>query len=419
MSRFINTMMFLAATTAAGLVAYESALRASPACNESAGPITYVNLPAHPFGVVTTPDGCWIFVTMIAPKIPGALSEATGVQSGIGVLSRLGGKITLVRMIPDKGVPGGMVLTHDGKLLVVANGTDVEFLDVSRAISGNGDPVVGVIEDHGIVNPQSIYVNVTADDHFLFVSNEFARSITVIDLVAARSSNFGANAIVGRISTANLPIAVTISPDQRFLYNTSERALESYGWPKACKPENEDPVTAKIQNPEGAIIVVDVERAKTDPANSVLAIIPAGCSPVRLVLSPHGDRAYVTARNSNELLVFDTAKLLTDPAHARIATVPVGTAPVGVALFEGGAKVFVANSNRFFRVPPDQQQLSVIDAAKTSAGARAVLGTIPAGSFPRELRVTDDGRTLLVTNFNSDTLELVDLDRLPLRSSGQ
>ena len=178
MSRFINTMMFLAAATAAGLAAYESPLSASPACNESAGPITYVNLPAHPFGVVTTRDGCWIFVTMIAPKIPGVLSEVPGVQSGIGVLSRLGGKITLVRMIPVKGVPGGMVLTHDGKLLVVANGTDVEFLDVSRAISGNGDPVVGVIEDHGIVNPQSIYVNVTADDHFLFASNEFARSIT-------------------------------------------------------------------------------------------------------------------------------------------------------------------------------------------------------------------------------------------------
>jgi DNA-binding beta-propeller fold protein YncE len=52
-----------------------------------------------------------------------------------------------------------------------------------------------------------------------------------------------------------------------------------------------------------------------------------------------------------------------------------------------------------------------------SAGARAVLGTIPAGTFPRELRVTEDGRTLLVTNFNSSTLELVDLARLPLRST--
>ena len=47
-----------------------------------------------------------------------------------------------------------------------------------------------------------------------------------------------------------------------------------------------------------------------------------------------------------------------------------------------------------------------MSAAKTSDGARAVLGTIPAGSFPREFYVTEDGGTLLVTNFNSDTLEL-------------
>jgi hypothetical protein len=53
MSRFkpVNTMVVLAAATAAVLVAYESPLKGSPACNESAGPITYVNLPAHPFGV--------------------------------------------------------------------------------------------------------------------------------------------------------------------------------------------------------------------------------------------------------------------------------------------------------------------------------------------------------------------------------
>jgi hypothetical protein len=55
MRRFkpVNTMMVLAVATAAALVAYESPLRGSPACNESAGPIAYVNLPAHPTGVVT------------------------------------------------------------------------------------------------------------------------------------------------------------------------------------------------------------------------------------------------------------------------------------------------------------------------------------------------------------------------------
>ena len=44
MSRFkpVSTMVVLAAAAAAILVAYDSPLRGSPACNESAGPITYV-----------------------------------------------------------------------------------------------------------------------------------------------------------------------------------------------------------------------------------------------------------------------------------------------------------------------------------------------------------------------------------------
>ena len=41
-----------------------------------------------------------------------------------------------------------------------------------------------------------------------------------------------------------------------------------------------------------------------------------------------------------------------------------------------------------------------------------VIGNVTAGLFPRELYVTADGKTLLVTNFSSNSLELVDLARL-------
>src|SRR5213082_1644656 len=67
--------------------------------------------------------------------------------------------------------------------------------------------------------------------------------------------------------------------------------------------------TAKIENPAGAIIVVDVTKAESDPAHSVVAKVPAGCSPVRMAISPAGDYVYVTARNSNAMLAFNTAKL--------------------------------------------------------------------------------------------------------------
>jgi len=210
------------------------------------------------------------------------------------------------------------------------------------------------------------------------------------------------------------PIALTFSPDGRYLYTTSEVAPEEWDWLRSCTPEVPVPSRPGLRRPEGAIVVVDAIKARTDPAHAVISKAPAGCSPVRLVLSPKGDVAYVTVRHNNELAAFDTEMLVSDPSHARIARVPVGTAPVGVAVVDGGRKLVVTNSNRFAGSDGDHQKLTVIDAARVSEGAGAVLGTIPAGGFPRELRVTADGRTLLVTNFLSSTLELVDLARLPL-----
>jgi DNA-binding beta-propeller fold protein YncE len=106
------------------------------------------------------------------------------------------------------------------------------------------------------------------------------------------------------------------------------------------------------------------------------------------------------------LMVFDTAKLRAG-GEALAQKVPVGVAPIGVAADKG--KVFVTNSDRFGG--GSTQSVSVLEEANPS-GPQA---SIPAGGFPRELKFTSDGKTLLVTNFASSTLELVDLARLPAK----
>jgi DNA-binding beta-propeller fold protein YncE len=185
-------------------------------------------------------------------------------------------------------------------------------------------------------------------------------------------------------------------------------------WPNECKREGAAATDTTPVNPQGAILIVDVARAQADPAHSLVGAVPAGCSAVRLVLSSSGDRAYVTARNSNALLVFDAAKLLADPAHARLGSIAVGIAPVGIAVIDSGRKIVVTNSNRFAGSSNDRQTLTVIDATRIGVGNSAILGSIPAGAFPREMRVTPDGTTLIVTNFASSSIEAIDLTRLPL-----
>lgn len=112
------------------------------------------------------------------------------------------------------------------------------------------------------------------------------------------------------------------------------------------------------------------------------------------------------------LLVFDTRKLTADPEHARVAAIPVGVRPVGVAVADGGRLIFVANGNDL-RAPTDKQSVTVIDAARVLEGAAAVIGRVPAGAFPREVHVTADGRTVLLANSNSNTLQLIDVARRP------
>lgn len=371
-------------------------------CNApTAEPVVHVALPGNPFTPVATADGCWIFVAMIG--------NATGSTAGVAVLSRRGGIIKLERTVPLRAGGTGAVLTHDGKTLVVAAGASVAFLDAARLTSGHGDPIVGYLNVGD--GAGAIYVNVTRDGRTLFVALERARAILVVDLAKVRAGTFDTTVIVGRVPVGLGPIALALANNEKYMYTTSQAAPPAWGWPVECHPEVDQ--TAPPNHAKGAVVVIDVERARTDPANAAIAQVPVGCNPVRLVLSPDGNTAWLSLRGEHSLAALDTRKLLTDSSHALITKLPVGTAPVGVAVIDGGKRVIATNSNRFAGGAEDRQSLAVVDASGGAASA-TVVGRIPAGAFPRELRVTPDGNTLLATNFASKTLEVVDLRRLAL-----
>jgi DNA-binding beta-propeller fold protein YncE len=356
-------------------------------CDQSApSAAVSVALPGHPFGVILSAvhhSKYWLFVSL---------------DNGyISVLRRANGRVELERTVRVKGHPLGMALTPDGKRLIVASGHFVLFLDVKRLKSGKGDPTIASISDGE--NPMSGYLNVTSDGKFLFISNEAAQTISVIDLEHNRKA-------IGTIPVGVGPIALTFSKDDRYLYTSSLNAPSDWNWPKVCKPEGQNPARAEATKPEGVILVVDVERAKTDPAHSVVSRVPAACNPARIAMSPSYDRIFVTARGSDAVLAFDTDKLVSDPDHARVGMVLVGTAPVPVAVADGGKLVIVGNSNRF---DTDQSKAQVLDVL--SADRLQVVSHIQAGAFPREMRLSPDGNTLFLTNSSSDSLQIVDLRR--------
>jgi len=391
---------------------------ATDSCSRPAGsPVALVDLPGNPFQAIPTADGCHVFVSLVGPVEPGEPRRPPrpgAAKGGVAVVDLAGGEPSLARVLPLDDSPYGMTLTHDGRLLIVASDDRVAFVDATRLVAGSADALLGYLTDAPLAG--RMYANVTRDDRWLFVSDESERSISVIDVMKARASGFDASAVVGRIPVGRAPIALTFSTDDRLLYTTSQEAPESFGWPAVCRAPGSDTARFQVPYPQGAVLVIDVARATREPVRSVIASVAAGCNPVRLVTSPDGDVAYVTARTDNALLAYDTRRLLSDSGHALIGRVPVGSSPVGVAVLKGGAWVAVTNSNRFgvSSAPPS---ITIIDAQKLTTGGAAVLGTLPTGAFPRELSVTADQRTLLLTNFDSKTIALIDIARIAFGAS--
>jgi DNA-binding beta-propeller fold protein YncE len=339
-----------------------------------------LSVPGNPFGVATTSDGAWSFISL---------------NSSIAIYSNQTSVPDLVHQIQVPGQPLGESLTHNGRYLLVADDAGAIVINVAAAEEGAPNAIEGTL-----VNPLGgsggIEVAVSPDDRFAFVTLEDNSELAVFDLAGALTVGFGASDFVGTVPLGTAPVGMAVSPNGSWLYVTSE---------KTAGP----PVVGRN---DGTLSVVSLLRAETTPATSVVSTVPAFCSPVRVITSSDGSVVWVTARGSNALLGFSAPKLLSDATHALVAEVQVGEAPVGLGLVDRGQRIIVANSNRF-STSGATASLAVVNPAAALAHRPALLGVIRAGRFPREMATVPNHDTLLVTNYASKQVEVVHLATLP------
>jgi DNA-binding beta-propeller fold protein YncE len=319
--------------------------------------------------------------------------------SAIGVL-RIGSGLAPapVRRIalPRGAAALGETLTRDGRYLLAASGSGAVVIDVARAEQGRPGAVLGTLSAPRANG--AIEVAVSASGDFAFVSEEGSADAAVFNLRRALTRGFGASDYVGSIPLGIAPVGLAVSPDGRWLYATSEIASR--------------PHPGGLGGRGGTLSVIDLRRAQTRPASSVIAVAAAGCGPVRVITSADGRAVWVDARESDDLLCFSAARLRSAPRGALAAVVRVGEAPVGLALVRGGTRVVVADSNRF-GAPGAAADLGVVNVAAALAGRPSFVGRIPAGQFPREMALTPGGGVLVVTNFASQQLEAVSVPTIP------
>lgn len=345
-----------------------------------------VAVPGHPFSALSGADGCWAFVSLTIDRQHGA----------VAVLHNRNGAFQLDHVVPLPAPALGESLSHDGTLLAVAEGKGASVFDVAQLESAQGHPLLGELNDD--MGAQAVYALVSNDGRWLFVSQERAHAISVFDLAKARSSGFRDDAPVGRIPTAPVPVGLAQSPDGRWLYATSEVAPRTAGLDATCKPETKD----AQMHPPGLLFRIDVAKAASEPRRAVQKAVAAGCNPVRVAVAPTGDAIWVTARGSNALLEFRASDLLATSGKSGHASFAIGSSPVGVAVRPDGKQVWATLSARFGDAAAGQ-----LAGLALADGVPEKLLKAPASGFPREVSFLPDGRTLMITLYDDERIELI------------
>jgi DNA-binding beta-propeller fold protein YncE len=95
--------------------------------------------------------------------------------------------------------------------------------------------------------------------------------------------------------------------------------------------------------------------------------------------------------------------------------VSLGGSPEPVAVVRRGSAVVVGNTDRFAADQSQARTVSVVDARDALSAEPAVIGSVAVGSFPRAIDKSPDERTLFISNYNSNSLDVIDVDALPVR----
>jgi len=208
---------------------------------------------------------------------------------------------------------------------------------------------------HAGIDPEQLDVN--ADGTRLYVANEDAAQLSVVDLKSG--------GIVATVKIGEEPEGVTIRPDGKVVYVTSEG--------------------------DGAVFAIDTAT------NQLLRRIPVGRRPRSIGFLPDGSRAFVTLENDGAVAVVDGQR---HRFMRRIVLNGEGQTPkprpMGLAVRPDGTMIYVSSGSF--------GSLFFLDPATNTAA-----DPLPVGQRPWGVALLPDGRTAYTANGPSDDVSVVDV----------
>jgi 6-phosphogluconolactonase (cycloisomerase 2 family) len=279
----------------------------------------------------------------------------------------------------------GLEFSPDGKHLFCSGAGDeaihaFEFADGS--LSNHKQIKLRDAKERAV--PAGLAVDHPANE--LFVANVWGGQVTRANLAAASvlDIQLGTNA-----ATPN-PVAVQPSADLDTAAAEKRAELGLYAsdpkdpFPYACRLDEKRRRLYVSLWAQAAIAVINLN------SNRVIARWPTQEHPCELVLTRSGKLLYVANACRNTVTVFNTqtGKELETVCTALYSQALPGSTPNSLALSADEQTLFVANA--------DNNTVAVFDV-RTVGKARS-MGFIPVGWYPTSVRVTPDGKQLLVAN---------------------
>jgi len=372
----------------------------------------------HPYGLSVSPDGK-VAVTANSGTSPLSITILKNIQTPYpDILQVPPGAST------DKGVLAsvfmGLAITPDSKTVYVAGGQENAIYRFSletgqklgtiscSAVSDGRDFTQGYIGD--------LVLNRTGDR--LYAVDQINFIMLIIDPFKGE--------VLHRVSTGRYPFGICLSPDEKKVYvanvgmfeysrfasthpDSLERTSLAYpafafgskeaeegiqtdtldipGLGKPNVPESFSVWSIDISNPDNPYVAARIKTGTL--VEQMLEDFPAvgGSSPNSVVATP--DYVFVSNGNNDNISVIEIAR---DTVIETISLIPErrmrsfrGIIPFGVAASPDFKRLYVAEAGI--------NAVAVIETA-----TRKVLGHIPVGWFPAKLKVTADGRKLIVTN---------------------
>ncbi len=293
----------------------------------------------------------------------------------------------LVSRAPIQEAFYGLEFSRDGKRLYCSGAGD-EVVHVFDFKNGNltAEPDIPLRDPRERGVPCGLAVS--RDGRTLFAANVWGQTVSQADLRAR--TNIGDIVFDGEVTNA-APLFTNRGPVNPDLAAITKRALAPLD---PARPDAPFPYACRLDEKQQRLYVSLWARARVAvidlKSRDVVARWPTGEHPNEMALTKSGRILFVANANRNTVTVLDTSTgrtVETLDASQSPTTLP-GSTPNSLALSPDENKLFVANANN--------NNIAVFDVSVI--GKSRSLGFIPVGWYPTSVRVTPDGRQLLVAN---------------------